>query len=666
MDRDLRETPLYKEVEEYYRKSFEPVFGKIFGPDDVDPSPDGRRVAFTGSKLEKLEGTPALRICVADVDGNGSFREITAGPNNDRSPRWSPDGRRLAFLSDRAKAGSFQLFVLDQDSLGEAAAAPAVEGTGEYLSWSPDGRRVLVAAAGAGADLPAVQGSGTTKEDDADLPAWMPTVDAGDGENAWRRLWLFDTTSNTTTPGSREGLNVWEAVWAGPDRILAIVSDDPSENAWYHASLALIDTDGGKERLLYKGDRQLGWPAASPDGSRLAVVQAICSDRLVVAGDLLLIDPESGESQSVDTNGVDVTSLAWLDADRLFWLGQRDLDMVAGEFDASSSAVTELWSSNESSGIIQPDGRPTADGGCAAVFTSFDRYPEVVIAARDGSVRTVASFVHEGSTYRRDMAGRIERVSWTASDGLEIQGLLVRPAEGDGPFPLIVNVHGGPIGATSEQWSMRSTSLPLLVSRGYAMLFPNPRGSSGRGQAFAEMVYGDMGGGDAADIMAGVDALIERGVADGSRLGVTGGSYGGFMSAWLVTQTDRFGASVAISPVTDWYSQHFASNIGTWDRDILRDEPAKPGGEYFARSPVMFASNVRTPTLLTAGSVDECTPPGQAHEFYRALRENGVEAALAIYPGEGHGVRNVAASVDLTTRMLWWFERYIPATTERE
>jgi len=257
-------------------------------------------------------------------------------------------------------------------------------------------------------------------------------------------------------------------------------------------------------------------------------------------------------------------------------------------------------------------------------------------------------------------------VSWTANDGLEIQGCLVRPAEGDGPFPMIVNVHGGPIGTTIEQWSMRSASLPLLVSRGYAVLFPNPRGSSGRGQAFAEMVYGDMGGGDAADIMAGVDALIERGVADGSRLGVTGGSYGGFMSAWLVTQTDRFGASVAISPVTDWYSQHFASNIGTWDRDILRDEPARPGSEHFARSPVMFASNVRTPTFVTGGSVDECTPPGQAHEFYRALRENGVDASLAIYPGEGHGVRNIAAGVDLTTRMQWWFERYIPATTPPE
>jgi dipeptidyl aminopeptidase/acylaminoacyl peptidase len=468
------------------------------------------------------------------------------------------------------------------------------------------------------------------------------------------------------TPGSREGLNVWEAVWAGPERILAIVSDHPSENAWYTASLALIDADGGKEQILYHGDRQLGWPAATPDGSRLAVVQAICSDRLVVAGDLLLIDPESGEAAPVATGGVDVSTLSWRDGDHLFWMGQRGLDMVAGEFDAASGALAEHWSTHESSGIIQPDGRPTADGGCATVLSSYDRHPEVVVVSRDGSVRTVVSFDHEGSTYLRALAGRLERVSWTAPDGLEIQGQLVRPADGDGPFPLIVNVHGGPIGHTSERWAMRSNSTPLLVSRGYAEFFPNPRGSSGRGQAFAEMVYGDMGGGDAGDILAGIDALVERGVADGSRLGVTGGSYGGFMSAWLVTQTDRFGASVALSPVTDWYSQHFASNIGTWDRDILRDDPGNPGGEYFARSPVLFASNVRTPTLLTAGSVDECTPPGQAQEFYRALRENGVDASLAIYPGEGHGVRNIAAAIDLTTRLLWWFERYIPATTEPE
>lgn len=174
------------------------------------------------------------------------------------------------------------------------------------------------------------------------------------------------------------------------------------------------------------------------------------------------------------------------------------------------------------------------------------------------------------------------------------------------------------------------------------------------------MVYGDMGGADARDVVDGVESLVERGVADRDKLGVMGGSYGGFMTAWLVTQTDMFAAAVAISPVTDWYSQHFQSNIGFFDAAFLQDNVTTPAGEYFKRSPVMFAGNVRTPTLLTAGETDRCTPPGQAVEFYQALMQHGVETELVLYPQEGHGVRDWPAFIDFSTRIVEWFDRHMP------
>ena len=658
-NRDIRETPLYRDVEAHFRNALEPGFGKITDAADPAPSPDGRFIAFTGSMLEKLEGVPATRVCIADVEA-GTMDVVTAGPNGDRFPRWSPDGSRLAFLSDRAEAGRHQLYLLDAGRLGEARPACTVDGTVEYLAWSPDGSRILLGVAGLGAELAGVQGSGSTDKPKEETPAWVPEVEAGPDESSWRSLWVFDRASNEARPASREGLNVWEAAWSGPDRISAVVADGPGEETWYEAPLALIDPDSRKETVLYRSaGRQLGVPAASPSGSRLAVLEAICSDRLVVAGDITLIDLDTGDATRADTGGVDVTHIVWRDADRLQFVGIRGLLTVAGILDATTGEVRELWSSPESIGGFYPEAQPIDAEGFAAVLQSYERPPEIAVID-GGSTRTIASLKHDGTDYLVRMGGRLEQVSWTAPDGLEIEGWLAVP-HGPGPHPLVTNIHGGPIAATLQKFMMRGVSTPLFVSRGYAVFFPNPRGSTGRGQEFAEMVYGDMGGGDAKDDLAGIDALIERGLADPKRLGVMGGSYGGFMSAWLVTQTDRLAAAVAISPVTDWYSQHLTSNIGQWDRLILKDELANPGGEYFRRSPIAFARNATTPTLLTAGSVDRCTPPGQAREFYQALLENGVETELAIYPGEGHGVRKMPASIDFLTRVLGWFERHLPA-----
>jgi dipeptidyl aminopeptidase/acylaminoacyl peptidase len=324
--------------------------------------------------------------------------------------------------------------------------------------------------------------------------------------------------------------------------------------------------------------------------------------------------------------------------------------------DAETARSEEIWASSEASGDWFPSGVPVGGAKAfATVLHSPARPPEVVVV-EDGESRTIAATAHDGTRFVQGMLPSRQRVTWSAPDGLEIEGLLARPQAG-APHPLIVVVHGGPVWSYQDAWPRGS--LPLLVSRGFAVFQPNPRGSTGRGRKFAEMVVGDMGGGDALDVLAGIDALVARGIADADRVGVTGGSYGGFMSCWLPTRDPRFKASVAISPVTDWRSQHFNSNIGHWDADFLRDRPENPAGEYHARSPVSFADRVTTPTLLTAGIQDKCTPPGQAVEFYRALRARGVEAEVALYPQEGHGVRNFPAAIDLTTRMLRWFERFM-------
>ncbi len=658
MERDLRPTPLYREVEEHFRRVLEPSFGRISGAQDPAASPDGASIAFTGSMLEKLEGTGETRVCLVDLAA-GEIRQLTHGPNHDRLPKWSPDGVRLAFLSDRGSEGRFQPYVLGP--LGEAVPSPEVEGTVEYLAWSPNGSAALLGVAGLGADRAGAEGSGTTTAD-GDFPVWIPDVEAGDDASDRRRLDLWDLSAGSVRTVSPPGLNVWEAAWCGAAAVAAVVSDGPGEDTWYESRLVLIDVVRGDVREVYRSgrvDRQIALPAASPSGRRLALVEGLASDRNLVAGDVVLVDPGTGASLRADAAGADVTWLSWRDDDRVFYAGQRGLDCVAGDIDAATGSATELWANGESFGQWYPQAEPLGQGGFAAVLESYDCPPEIAVF-RDGKPETVASFAHDGTRFLSEVGGRLERTSWTAEDGREIEALLVVP-DGPGPHPLVVNVHGGPVWAYRNRWAMGYSFTPLLVARGYAVLHPNPRGSKGRGDEFADLVVGDMGGDDAKDLLAGVEALIERGVADPTRVGVVGGSYGGFMSAWLTTRTDRFAAAVAISPVTDWTSQHWNSNIGRWDAEFLRGDPATPGGAYFERSPVRFASRVRTPTLLTAGLRDRCTPPGQAVEFYRALREQDVQAEVVIYPQEGHGVRQMPALFDFNARLVGWFERFMPS-----
>ncbi len=223
----------------------------------------------------------------------------------------------------------------------------------------------------------------------------------------------------------------------------------------------------------------------------------------------------------------------------------------------------------------------------------------------------------------------------------------------------MVLVHGGPVFAFRNAWSMGYIFTPLLVGKGYAVLHPNPRGSAGRGQPFARAVRGDMGGEDTHDILRGVEMLIEKGVTRRGRIAVMGRSYGGFMSSWLVTQTDLFSAAVPMAPTTDWLSMHFTSNIPDFDAIFLDDDLHNLAGRYYSRSPVMFAESVRTPTLNIAGGLDRCTPPTQALEFHRALVENGVASECVIYPEEGHHVLRHESQVDLCTRILAWLDRHL-------
>jgi dipeptidyl aminopeptidase/acylaminoacyl peptidase len=656
MERDLRGTPLYQEVEAFFRSVLEPGFGTAEPAGDPVPSPDGRWIAFVGERLDRLEGHPEGRICLVPTDG-GEVRQITHGPNDDADPRWSPDGRTLTFRSDRAGKGRHQLHALDADRPGEARLLATLPGTVEWHRWSANGTLILAGIAGGAAEQADALGSGTMGGE-AELPGWVPEVESSDdGEAERRSLWAIDPATGEARQVSRPGTNVWEAEPCGPGAVVAVVSEGPGEDAWYRAGLAWIDVATGDERPLLSSPVQLGWAAASPGGAHVTVVEAICSDRLVVCGDLRLIDVDSGDTRLLDLADVDATRVRWTDDDRFLVFGRRGMQAVVLDVAMPDLAVREVWSGPDRVGeLYDPSGSALGDG-FVALMSSHERPPSIVSVDRDGDEREVAALHHAGHDVVRRLVARREQLRWRAPDGLEIEGLLTVPP-GDGPFPLVLLIHGGPIGAAGDGFPGASTA--LFLARGFAILQPNPRGSTGRGQAFARGVVGDMGGADLGDDLAGVDAVVEAGIADRERLVLIGGSYGGFMATWIPTQDGRFKASVAISPVTDWWSERFDSSLGSWVGDFLGGEPLDVSSEYTARSPVLHADRVTTPVLLTAGRHDRATPVGQAVEFYRALRERGIPTEVVKYPQEGHGVGEFPAALDLASRTVAWFERFLP------
>lgn len=655
--RDIRGTRLYGEVLEFYTALHSPGTGSITDAADVDASPDGKFAAFTGSTYGDMASTPVTRICLLRLD-DAALSVLPTPAGNDRHARWSPDGSQLAFLTDRAEPGRFQLAVVNGDGGGEVRAAPRVDGTIEYLHWSPDGKRILVGVAGSGADLAGCEGGHKTRARSEDLPDWAPFLDTGDGVDLWRKLFVFEVADGRLRAVSPDGINFWEATWLGDAHIATVTSESHSEGSWYRSRLQALSVDDASIFTLYEPDDQIGVPAASKSGSRLAFIEAICSDRLIVAGRLQLLDPTSGTRRTVETHGVDVTHLDWRGDQQLVYAGIRGFDTVVGEIDWSSGAATEQWSSRERTlGSWNPTCVARPGGGFIAVSEAYDVPPEIV-TIQDGSLRTVRSFASPTVRSRSFSTARIEPFTWKARDQLVIQGWVVRPP-GEGPLPLVMDIHGGPIWCCRNRWQGRLRGAKILADHGIASFYPNPRGSSGRGAEFARLVKGDMGGEDTHDYLTGVDALVAAGIADAARLGVTGISYGGFMSAWLITQDARFAAAAPISCVSDWYSQHRTSQIPFFDRLFLDGDPAESGGRFFDRSPVMFASRVRTPTIQLTGALDQNTPPTQALEFHRSLLENGVRSVLATYPTAGHGIRTFPEVMDATARYVGWMLEHL-------
>lgn len=651
MDTDLRPSATWRRVTEFFSLVHSPGEGRPSDFSEVAGRPGSGEIVATATVCDSLD-VPLRRVVVRLRDG--LVAQVSDGKADSHAATWSADGTHLAYLSATDPARGHHLLHVAGPHGSREILLP---GAAEQCVWSPAGTSLLVRVADPGADKAGAEGSGhrpaTTGAAD-----WLPAVDTRGSVPPGRSLWLVDAEEGTTRPVS-SGRTVWEAGWAGPDRAVVVESAGATESDWYLASLSVIDLATGVTTVVHRGERQLGRPAGSPDGKWIAVVEADCSDRDVIAGTLLLLD-HSGQPFPVDTGQVDVTATQWLDHRRLAFSGMRGLASVVGVHDVVSGQTRDLWATEAGlGGLHRPDAWVRPDETVLAAVQAY-REPPAIVHRRDGGndVRTTAT--HPGTEALRDRIGDCATLSWEAPDGARIEGLFVTPT-GPGPHPLVVYLHGGPIWAFRDRWLGSNPVIALLASHGYAVLCPNPRGSSGRGPEFVAPVLGDVGGLDGGDILAGIDHLVDTGRVDPARVGVMGGSYGGYLTSWLVTQDDRFKAAVPVAPATHWRTLYYATNIPRFVTNVVRAEPGAAGDIYDTRSPLTYVANVRTPCLNIAGALDLCTPAGEARQFHRALLDHGVESALVVYPAEGHGVRTFPATIDYCTRVLDWFTRFMPA-----
>ena len=626
----------------------------------VSISPDGRWVTWTQAAAS---GSRDTEIYLLDRNnGAAKARRITAGDGQstfeEKAVEWSPDSTRIAFLSN-AGSSQLQVMVAPVAGGGSAGGVRRLSNLTGYVRdprWSPDGKRIAFLYAengGGGGPLEAV-------------PARTGVI-ASTLHN--QRLAVLDVEGGALRQVSPPELNIYEYDWS-PDgkRFAAIAAPGPADDNWWVAQLYVLEGASGKMRLLYQPgrERQLAVPRWSPDGKQVGFLGGLMSDEGFLGGDIFTVPAAGGEVRNLTPEiKSSPNGFRWHSEREIFFTETVDGGGALARLDVASGRTEMLWKGSET---LHEDGNfqnlALANDGLtsAAIRSSWEHAPEIWA----GPIGQWEQVTH-ANVEQRPYWGKAESVTWP-SDGFRVQGWLLYPQHFDAAkrYPMVVEIHGGPAGMRGSGWPGTHFDLSVMAGLGYFVFFPNPRGSTGSGEAFTRANVKDFGGGDLRDVLAGVDEVLRRAPVDGSRIGVTGWSYGGFMTMWAVTQTQRFRAAVAGAGIANWQSYYGENSIDQWMIPYfgatVYDDPAV----YAKSSPMTFIKQVKTPTLVVVGDRDGECPAPQSFEFWHALKTLGVPSELVVYAGEGHSFREAKDRLDVLRRTVNWFDQIFGGAAARD
>ncbi len=606
-------------------------------------SPDGTRVAWVKKIKDRAGAWKLGAIEMQAIGAPAAAPRRISGASDGRArdeqhPVWSPDGRRIAFLSKAAKDGQAQVWIASAAG-GPPRQLTRLKGQLADPRWSPDGRSVAFLFV-----------AGSSQEQGA-LTAYKPDAGLVEEKVDERRITVAEVATGRVREVSPENLYVYDYDWSPDGRSFAAEAAEGSgTNNYWIAQLYIVPAEGGPARSLWKPPLQIACPRWSPDGSRIAVIHGIMSDEGSTGGDIWTVPAAGGPAQN-RTAGMkaSASSLFWRSPEEILFTEHVEGDEGVATLDAGGK-VTTVWRGPAVIKSFTVAARGTAS---AAVRSSFREPPEVV-AGPIGRWEPVT----RANTGVSPAWGEARSLSWE-SDGSRVQGWLLHPLDIDASkkYPMIVVVHGGPSGASVAGWPSRWAA--ILPSQGYFVFLPNPRGSYGQGEAFTAANVKDFGYGDFRDIDRGVDAAVAAAPIDPKRLGICGWSYGGYMTMWAVTQTNRYAAAVTGAGIVSWQSYYGQNRIDQWLIPFFGASVYDDPDVYARSSPITFIKKVKTPTLVLHGDRDSEVPTPQGYEFWHALKTLGVPTSLVIYENEGHSIRDPKHQLDRDTRVVDWFDKYL-------
>ena len=618
-------------------------------------SPDGNWILYTETEWDRKGDRQVSHIWVGRASGGAGPVKLTSGEKGETAPQWAPDGSRIAFLADRgaadAKNGN-QIWIIRPDG-GEAEKLTSEEGAISEFQWAPNGKRIAFVTADERKDKTDRE---KRKKDKFDAIL----VDA---DYNYSHLWTIELDGKAKKRVTEGAFTTSTPRWSPDSKSIAYAQSGMGKqessffdlNADRNSDIYVVSAEGGAPKRLTSNPGPDTNPTWSPDGSEIAYLSAMDPRSWAEKVDVVVMPASGGAPKDLTKDFPDsATGAKWSpDGKNIYWDAEEGVRRHIFRVPVSGGKIVHITEGE----MIYADFDLSPDGTRMASTVDNSMSPaEIWIVNISGSGRTRLS--HANPQFDDFAVAKSEAVRWKGPDNFEVEGWLTYPLDYQAgkKVSMILNIHGGPYGANTARFDARAQ---IFAAHGYAVLAPNPRGSTGYGTKFEQANVADWGGKDFGDLMAGVDAMIAKGVADPNKLLVMGGSYGGFMTFWTITQTNRFKAAIGHAGISDWYSFYGQSDIPGLMAYGFAGQPWKATATYRKYSPITYVDKVKTPIMITHGEQDRRVAIQQAEEYYRGLIGNGVEAIFVRYPREGHGITEPNHQIDLVGRQLEWFEKHL-------